>query len=164
VATPDDLPRLTEIYNYYVEHTAITFDIEPYSVERRRSEWFEKFRTTGRHRLLVAADESGVIGYAGTMQFRTKAAYETTVEMTVYCAPGATGRGLGGALYSALFEALRGEDIHMAVAGVTLPNDASVRLHERFGFRRAGTFHAVGRKFGRYWDVAWFEKELFLDR
>lgn len=159
-ATDDDLPRLTEIYNYYIEHTAITFDMEPYTVERRRDEWFSKFAATGRHRLLVAADESGVIGYAGTMQFRTKAAYAPTVETTIYCAPEATGRGVGAMLYAALFDALRDEDIHMMVAGITLPNDASVKLHERLGFSLIGVFHDVGRKFGKYWDVGWYEKQM----
>ena len=154
-----DLPRLTEIYNHYIVHTPITFDLEPYTVEQRR-EWFGKFHETGRHRLLVA-DMAGVVaGYAGAYQFRPKAAYDTTVETTIYCAPEFTGRGIGSVLYMALFEALRGEDVRMAVAGVTLPNDASVALHGRFGFRPAGVFHAVGRKFGRYWDVGWYEREL----
>jgi phosphinothricin acetyltransferase len=155
-----DLPRLTEIYNHYIEHTAITFDVAPYTVERRRDEWFSKFHESGRHRLLVAVDHTGVLAYAGTMQFRTKAAYETTVETTIYCAPEATGLGLGGTLYTALFEALRDEDIHMIVAGITMPNPVSVKLHERFGFLPAGVFHGVGRKFGKYWDVAWYEKPL----
>ena len=66
------------------------------------------------------------------------------------------------ALYAALFESLSGEDVEMIVAGVSLPNPASIALHERFGFRRVGVFHAVGRKFDRYWDVAWFERPLRL--
>jgi len=101
-----------------------------------------------------------IVGYAGTHQFRTKKAYDTTVEATIYCAPDATGRGVGPALYAALFDALRGEDVRMAVAGTTLPNDASIALHERFGFRRVGELREVGRKFGRYWDVAWYEKRI----
>ena len=69
-------------------------------------------------------------------------------------------RGLGTLLYAALFDALRGEDIRMAIAGMTLPNDAANALHERFGFTLVGVMHEVGRKFGRYWDVAWYEKAL----
>ena len=155
----DDLPRLTEIYNHYVVHTPITFDLDPYAIDARR-EWFEKFHATGRHRLFVAEVEGAVSGYAGSYQFRTKAAYDTTVETTIYCTPEATGHGIGSALYTALFESLRGEDIRMAVAGITLPNDASVALHVRFGFAPSGVFHAVGRKFGRYWDVGWYEREM----
>jgi phosphinothricin acetyltransferase len=69
-------------------------------------------------------------------------------------------RGVGRALYDALFEALETEDVHRAYAGITLPNDASVGLHERFGFRPVGVFDEVGRKFGRYWSVGWYEKDL----
>src|ERR1700730_9744799 len=110
-ATRADLPRLTEIYNHYVIHTADTFDIEPYTVERRVA-WFDQCGLTGRQRLLVAEDDSNVTGYAGTTRFRPKAAYDTTVESTIYCAPDAIGKGIGGQLYAALFYAIAGEDIH----------------------------------------------------
>ena len=158
-ATIDDVPRLTEIYNHYLVHTAITFDLDPVTVAERR-EWFGQFAETGRHQLLVATGADGVVGYAGSHQFRTKKAYDTTVETTIYCAPGALGRGIGGTLYAALFEALGREDVRLAVAGITVPNEASIALHERCGFVHAGRMHAVGRKFGRFWDVEWMEKEL----
>jgi phosphinothricin acetyltransferase len=110
--------------------------------------------------LLVAEEEgSGVLGYATTSRWRPKAAYDTTVESSVYCRPDAVGRGIGGTLYSALFESIGGEDVHRIVAGISQPNPASVALHLRFGFRQVGTFSSVGRKFGRYWDVAWFERK-----
>jgi len=152
-----DLPRLTEIYNYYVINTPVTFDIEPYTVERREA-WFAQFAATGRYRLLVAESDGRVIGYAGTTRFRPKPAYETTVETTIYCAPEAAGRGIGSRLYSALFEALRGEDIHRLVGGYVLPNPASAAIHARFGFKVAGVFTENGRKFGKYWDVCWVER------
>lgn len=158
-ATIDDLPTIVDIYNHYVVHTPVTFDLAPQTVQERRP-WFDQFAEGGRHRLLVAADERGVRGYAGTHQFRTKAAYDTTVETTIYLAPDATGRSIGRALYTALFDAIAGEDIHMLVAGITLPNEASVALHERFGFSSIGVMHAVGRKFEQYWDVGWFERQL----
>jgi phosphinothricin acetyltransferase len=156
-ASDDDLAALVEIYNHYVVNTPITFDLEPYSIDERRP-WFEQFGASSRHTLLVAEDAGAVIGYAGTHQFRTKKAYDTTVETTIYCAPDATGRSIGVRLYEALFAALDGEDIHSWIAGITLPNDASVRLHERFGFVPAGRMHAVGYKFGQYWDVGWYER------
>ena len=77
-----DLARLTEIYNYYVINTPVTFDVEPYTVERREP-WFAQFGTSGRHRLLVAERAGGIVGYAGTTRFRPKAAYDTTVETTI---------------------------------------------------------------------------------
>jgi phosphinothricin acetyltransferase len=158
-ARADDVPRLTEIYNHYIVNTPITFDLEPYSVDARRP-WFDQFASSGRHRLLVAEHAGVVVGYAGSHQFRTKAAYDTTVETTIYCDPQAAGHGVGTALYVALFGALAGEDLRVAIAGITLPNDASVALHERFGFVHAGVMHAVGRKFGQFWDVLWMEKTL----
>jgi phosphinothricin acetyltransferase len=158
-ARPDDLPELTDIYNHYVVHTPITFDIEPVSTDDRRR-WLDAHRDIGRHRLIVAADGQHVLGYASTSPFRERAAYDTTVEASIYCRSTATGRGIGGALYAALFDAIADEDIHRIVAGITLPNAASVALHEKFGFQKVGTFSANGRKFGTYWDVAWFERPL----
>ena len=159
-ATPDDLPALTSIYNHYVINTSITFDLEPFAPEARRP-WFDAHAAEGRHRLLIAADpDNAVLGYATTSRWRPKAAYDTTVESSVYCRPDVVGRGIGTALYSALFESLAGEDIHRIVAGISQPNAASVALHQRCGFRPVGVFSKVGRKFGKYWDVAWFERSL----
>ena len=152
-----DLARLTEIYNYYVMNTPVTFDVEPYTVERREA-WFGQFGMAGRYRLLVAEGDAGVVGYAGSMRFRPKPGYDTTVETTIYCAPEAVGKGIGNRLYAALFEALRGEDIHRYVAGYALPNPATAALHERFGFKVVGVFSENGRKFGKYWDVCWTER------
>jgi phosphinothricin acetyltransferase len=156
-----DLPRLTEIYNYFVVNTPVTFDVEPYTVERREA-WFEQFALTGRYRLLVAEENALVVGYAGTTRFRVKAAYDTTVETTIYCSPEMAGKGIGSRLYTTLFDAISSEDIHRIVAGYTLPNAASAALHARFGFKQIGVFSENGRKFGRYWDVAWTERPLHL--
>ena len=154
-----DLPRINEIYNHYVLTSPVTFDIEPISREQRRG-WFERYSSAGPHRLLVAEEGGLVLGYADSHRFRDRPAYDTSIETTVYCAPKAVGRGLGRLLYEALFDALRGEDIHTAIAGITLPNAASVALHERFGFALVGVMHDIGHKFDRYWDVAWYEKRL----
>ena len=160
-ASRRDLVELTRIYNYYVIHTTITFDLEPFTVEGRH-EWFDAHATDPRHRLFAAEEGGHVVGYASTSRFRQKAAYDTTVEASVYCGPAAVGRGIGRALYQTLFESIAGEDINRIVAGITLPNDASMALHRRFGFKLVGMFSANGRKFGRYWDVAWFERPLSL--
>jgi phosphinothricin acetyltransferase len=154
-----DLPALTDIYNHYIVETPITFDLQAWTPEERRT-WFDAHADTGRHRLLVAEDDERILGYACTSRFRPKAAYDTTAETSVYCHASATGRGIGTALYRALFDAVRDEDIHRFVAGVTLPNDGSVALHARFGFQRIGVLTEVGRKFGRYWDVAWLERPV----
>ncbi len=160
-AVETDLPALTEIYNHYVLHTSITFDTQPFSPEARRP-WFIEHTTGGaRIRLFVAAGpEDRAIGYATTSRFRPKAAYDTTVESSIYCAPAHVHSGVGTRLYTALFESIAAEDINRIVAGVTMPNPASYALHRRFGFQPVGTFSGVGRKFDRYWDVDWFERPL----
>lgn len=158
-AIAGDLPALTEIYNHYVLHTAVTFDLLPFAPEDRQS-WFDAHAASGPHRLIVAEDAGRVAGYASSSRWRPKAAYDTTVESSVYCRYDAIGRGIGTLLYRTLFEMLEEEDVHRVVAGVALPNDASVRLHEGAGFRQVGIFTGVGRKFDRFWDVAWFERPL----
>ncbi|MGW0857483.1 N-acetyltransferase family protein [Streptomyces sp. NPDC002690] len=169
--TEGDLAALTELYNHYVRETALTFDVTPFTPEERLP-WLRAHPDHGPHRLLVAVDtgtaekDGGtpgggrVLGYATSSAFRPKAAYGTSVEVSVYCAPDATGLGIGTLLYTALFEALADEDLHRAYAGITQPNVPSGRLHAAFGFRPLGTYTEVGRKFGRYWDVSWFEKPL----
>jgi phosphinothricin acetyltransferase len=157
-----DLTALTEIYNHYIRETPVTFDVAPVTPEERRP-WLLSHPEDGPYRLMVArAPGPGgeILGYATSSPFRAKAAYSTSVETSIYLAAGAGGRGVGTVLYQRLFDALKGEDVHRAYAGVTLPNEASIRIHQRFGFRRIGVYEQVGRKFGVYHDVAWFEKPL----
>ncbi|MFH8609392.1 GNAT family N-acetyltransferase [Streptomyces sp. NPDC018029] len=176
-AVEADLEALTDLYNHYVRETAVTFDTVAFLPEERRP-WLLSHPEDGPHRLLVAQERdpgpgpcsdpgpgsrthaSRVLGYVTSSPFRPKPAYSTSVEVSVYCAPDAAGRGIGTLLYKALLEALEGEDVHRVYAGIAQPNEASVRLHERFGFRHVGTYEEVGRKFGRYWDVAWYELRL----
>lgn len=107
----------------------------------------------------MAEESTGEIaGYAATGPFRSKEAYQTTVEVSIACKPALVGKGMGSVLYTELFALIAGEDIHRIVAGIVQPNPASNRLHEKFGFRKVGTFSEVGRKFGKYWDVVWMEK------
>ncbi|MET7567178.1 N-acetyltransferase family protein [Streptomyces sp. NPDC005492] len=160
-----DLDALTDLYNHYVRETPITFDTAAFTPEERRP-WLLSHPEDGPYRLKVAVDGTfqgntqRILGYATSSPYRPKPAYSTSVEVTVYLAPDAGGRGIGTLLYKALFADLATEDVHRAYAGIAQPNEASTRLHERFGFRPVGTYREVGRKFGRYWDVAWYEKEL----
>jgi phosphinothricin acetyltransferase len=154
-----DLPALLAIYNHYVLTTPITFDIEPRTLEQRRA-WFAQFSDTGRYRCFVAEADGRAVGWVSSAPFKEKEAYSTTIETSVYLDPSATGRGLGKALYAALFDALAGEDIHRAFAGVTLPNDASVALHRAVGFEEAGRYAQIGRKFGKFWDVLLLIKDI----
>lgn len=154
-----DLAALTRIYNYYVIETPVTFDLRPFEIEERRA-WLEGFDPTGPHRCFVADVDGTAVGWACSIQFRKKAAYDTSVETSIYLDPDVTGKGLGSRLYATLFESLADTNLHRILGGVTLPNAASIALHERFGFESVGVFREVGRKFDRYWDVQWFERSL----
>ncbi|NJM98189.1 MAG: N-acetyltransferase [Phormidesmis sp. RL_2_1] len=156
-----DIVALTELYNQYIAATTITFDLVPYTVEQRRDRWMSHYKPSGRHRLLVAENhEQQILGYATSSRFALKAAYDTSVETSIYLSPNAQGQGVGTQLYSALFKAIAKEDVHRAYAGITLPNAASMAIHHKFGFEQVGLFREVGRKFDRYWDVAWLEKTI----
>ena len=154
-----DLAALTEIYNHYVETTASTFDVLPYTPEGRRN-WFSQFSEEGPYRLIVTELGGVVVGYATSTRYREKAAYCSSIETEIYMAPSACGQGLGRRLYEALFDSLRGEDVHRAFAGLTMPNEQLLALHRSLGFEKTGVLREAARKFGRYWDVAWLAKEL----
>ncbi|MGH3657577.1 MAG: GNAT family N-acetyltransferase [Micromonosporaceae bacterium] len=158
-AVDSDLPAVTDLYNHYVAATTSTFDLEPVSVEARR-DWFGHYSPVGRHRLLLAVDGDDLLGYATSSSFRDRAAYASSVETSVYLDPSAQGCGIGSRLYDRLLAELAEEDVHRAYAGIALPNDASVALHLRFGFHHVGTYSEVGRKLGRWVDVAWYEREM----
>jgi phosphinothricin acetyltransferase len=160
-ATRGDLPRLTDIYNYYVINTPITFDLDPQTIESR-ARWFAEHTAGKRHRMFVAEDASKIVGYACTGPFRDRAAYDTSVEASIYLAHDVTARGIGTRLYRTLFDAVKDEDINRLLAGITIPNDASVAIHRKFGFTEVGVFTECGRKFNRYWDVVWMERPIRL--
>jgi phosphinothricin acetyltransferase len=136
-----------------------TFDTEPFTVEQR-TEWFSHYGPRGRYRLLVAERGGVIAGYTSSSKFHPRAAYDTTVELSILCAPEWVGYGIGQKLYEALFPALAGEDIHAFAALITLPNKGSCAIHERFEFERMGVLREAGRKFGKYWDVAYYQKVL----
>jgi phosphinothricin acetyltransferase len=158
-ATSDDLDAIGRIYDHYVRQTAITFDVEA-PTRAWRADWFERYRPSGPHRLLVAREDDVVVGYTTSSPYRDRAAYASSVETSVYVDPVRVGRGIGHALYTELLAALAAEPVHRAFAGIALPNPASVRLHERHGFRQVGVFTEQGYKLGHYRDVAWFERPL----
>ena len=154
-----DLPALLDIYNHYVLHTPITFDVEPRTLAQRRA-WFQTFAPAGRHQCFVAVKNGEPIGWASSGRFKDRAAYDTSVETSVYLKHGEQRQGVGRRLYTALFGALAREEIYRAFGGITQPNEGSVGLHLAFGFTYVGTYREVGRKFDRFWDVAWYAKEL----
>lgn len=157
-AQHDDLAALVEIYNHYVQTSHATFDVGAFTVEARSS-WFAQF-DGARYQCWVADDGTGPLGYACSTPFKPKKAYQTSVEVSVYVAARALGRGIGAGLYERLLPALEAEDLHRAYAGIAQPNEASMKLHQAHGFEQAALFREVGRKFDRYWDVLWLERAL----
>lgn len=156
----DDLAALVRLYNHYVTASHVTFDVEPLSVADREA-WLAGFADDGPHRLFVAEIDGRLAGYATSGPLRPKPAYRSSVEVTVYTDPQHTGQGIGRRLLETLLAALEREPgVHRAYAAIALPNPASIALFERSGFRRVGTFHQVGRKLGKYWDVGWYERSV----
>ncbi len=158
-----DLPFVTEIYNYYVTNTAITFDIETFEAEQRKT-WLNQFSSGSIHQCLIIEDDSDILGYASSSRFRPKPAYDQSIETTIYLRPETAGRGLGTRLYQQLLMNLTDLKVHRAYAIIALPNEQSVRLHKSFGFETVGTLHEVGYKFGQYHDTLWLEKQFLYAR
>jgi len=158
-AEQGDLPELLAIYNHYVVNTPVTFDLEPRTLAQRQ-EWFDGFTSSGRYQCFIAVRGGKPIGWVCSARLKEKAAYDTSIETSVYLAPGEGGKGIGRRLYVTLFDALAGQDIHRAFGGITQPNEASVGLHRAFGFEHVGTYPEIGRKFGKFWDVALYIKAI----
>jgi len=158
--TPADAPAIAAIYSPVVRETAISFEAEPPSDDEMRS---RIVAIAPRRPWLVAEDDDVLLGYAYASEFRSRAAYRWSVETTVYVATAAHRRGVGRALYSALFRLLDMLGYRRAYAGITLPNDASVGLHHALGFTEAGILHRAGFKFGTWHDVVTLERSLGSD-
>ncbi len=147
-----DLQALLDIYNYEVEHGVATLDLQPKDLEQW-GQWFEAHNIEN-HPLLVAEADGHIAGYASLSDYREKEAYKSTVELSVYIAPEDRRKGVATALMEAVLEeARRDVRTHTVVSVITAGNEASVRLHERFGFVFCGTIREVGMKFGRYLDI-----------
>jgi phosphinothricin acetyltransferase len=151
-----DLAELVSIYNHYVSSSHATFDTEPVTVEDRIG-WLERFSEAGPHRLLVAVDGDRILGCASSARYRDHPAFDRTVELSVYLHPTVRSQGIGSALYRSLLDILRSEQVHVALAGIALPNEASVALHRRFGFVEVGVFEEYALKNGTYISSVWMQ-------
>ena len=153
----DDAGALCSIYNHYVKNTRVTFEVQEVAAEvfaRRISE------ISATHPWLVAEREGQIIGYAYASPWRVREAYRLSVETTVYLAPGESGQGTGTLLYLQLLEELRSRGFHTAIGGIALPNNASVKLHEKLGFTKVAHFKEVGYKMDSWVDVSYWQKFL----
>lgn len=154
-ATPADAGAIAAIYAHYVRETTVTFEEEPPGTDEIASR-LGRVAALGLPYVVIEAG-GRVRGYAYAGRFHERSAYRRSVESTIYLAPDATGQGLGLRLYGALLERLRERELHTALALVTIPNPASVALHERLGFAPVGRLREVGFKLGRWIDVGYWQ-------
>jgi phosphinothricin acetyltransferase len=157
-AVEDDVPAMNAIYNLYIVDSHVSFDLEPWG-DAKRLGWFRE-RTDAGYPLLVACEADRVVGASWAGPWRNKEAYRRSVESTVILVPGAEGRGLGTMLYAALLEVLREEGFHRAFAIIALPNEPSIALHNKLGYREIGTLDEAGFKDGRYHSTTLMELAL----
>jgi phosphinothricin acetyltransferase len=156
-ATEEDLPQIADILNYTAANSIATFDTGPVSVGERR-DWFGEFSLAGPYRLLVAERGNRVAGYACSHRYRDHEAFRETVEVSIALDASSRGQGVGTSLYQELFDCLAHEPVHAAVAGIALPNDASVALHRKFGFTEVGIFREYAVKNGQYISSIWMQR------
>jgi len=153
-ATTDDAGQIASLYNYYVENTTVTFEEDPLP----NSEVARRITTVMLNNLWLVSEQQGSIaGYACATPFDTRASYRHSVETTVYLAKDRVRQGLGTGLYAALIEELRNRGRHCAIGRITLPNDASIALHEKLGFAKAAQLNEIGYKLERWIDVSYWE-------
>jgi phosphinothricin acetyltransferase len=152
----DDFEAIAAMTNHYIATTAIHFGYEPVSGDELRATWQAK----STYPWLVDDDGGAVRAYAKGGVWRDRAAYQWTVETGIYVDAAAVGRRIGSALYAALLDELARGGFRSAVAGITLPNEPSVRLHERLGFQPVGVFREAGYKHGAWHDVGWYQRTL----
>ncbi len=150
---PDDAEAVAAITSHYALNTIITFEEEAVPRDMMRALILQITRTLP---WLVVEDAQGVAGYAHVYPWKGRSAYRHTVESGIYLRPDAVGRGLGTRLYGELLQRLREARIHAVIAGIALPNPASVALHEKMGFHPAGRLPEVGFKFGKWIDVGYW--------
>ncbi len=157
-ATAADGVALAAIYNPFIATTTISFEEDPVSGEEMALRIAE---VQGAGLPWLVAEEAGrILGYAYAGKWKARRAYRHSVECSVYVAPDAQGRGLGTRLYEALFERAKAIGAHAVIGGVAMPNAASVALHEKLGMAKVAQFREVGFKFGRWIDVAYWQKTL----
>ncbi len=158
-AKPEDLPRLTEIDNYYIINSHATLYTKPRKPEDR-SDWFSKYKEQGPYRMIVCEEKGVVQGCAFSSQYREHFAFKQTIETSIYLDPKIRTKGFGSALYQELFSLLKNEELHLAVAGIALPNEASIALHKKFGFKEIGVFDEYAIKNGEFLSSIWMQKRL----
>lgn len=151
----NDAAQIAEIYNYYISNTHHTFETEELSADEMR----ERISTIyENYPYLVAEIDGEIQGYVYAAQFRLRQAYKYAVEASIYVRNQRKQKGIGSELYRKFLDELQETDIHTILAGISLPNDASIRFHEKLGYEKVAHFREIGYKLGRWVDVGFWEK------
>ncbi|MBM4765208.1 GNAT family N-acetyltransferase [Bacillus sp. B15-48] len=150
----EDLPSMLAIYNEAIRNLTATFDLVDQTIEEREK-WFHKFNR--KYPLIVAEHNGEIAGYCGLSAYNPKAAYANTVELSIYLSEKHRGYGIGGKLMMEVIKRAKKLGYHTIIAGITEGNDASVKLHEKFGFEIAGRLKEVGYKFGKWQNVLYLQ-------
>ncbi|MFM2363123.1 MAG: hypothetical protein RLZZ316_2025 [Bacteroidota bacterium] len=154
-ATAADLPAILEIYNDVIVNTTAVYDYNPHTIAMRQ-QWFETKQQQG-FPVFVAEEAGEILGFSSIGPFRAWAAYQYTVENSIYVAAAARGRGIAKLLMPPLIEAARQLKLHTMVAGIDASNEASIALHKKFGFTEVAYFKEVGYKFNRWLDLKFLQ-------
>ena len=154
-ATLADAAQIVDIYNHYIATSYATFEVDPIDAAEMATRIEDVL--AGGYPFFICEQESEIVGYAYGHQYRPRPAYRYSAETSVYIKPGHEGKSIGTMLYEKLFAELKNGELHAIIAGISLPNDASVRLHEKFGMEKVAHFREVGRKFDRWIDVGYWE-------
>lgn len=153
------MPSIAAIREHYVLNSHSTFDTVPPTHDEVR-EWMGQFSEVTPFQLLVAIQDGVLLGYAATLRYRPKPAFDGTVELSVYLAPDMRSRGVGSALYAELFARSERHGTRNYLAGVALPNEGSLAFHRRHGFVEVGTFVDYARKWGRPISSTWLQRRV----
>lgn len=156
-ATINDAQQLADLYNYYIRHTLITFEEE----ELTTDQFAERIQKISANYPFIVFEENGeILGFAYGNKWRERSAYRFALESSVYVKQGHFGKKIGARLYEQLFQDLKKQGCKQVIGVITLPNDTSVKMHEKFGFEKAAHFKQVGLKFGQWSDVGFWQKSL----
>lgn len=155
--TLEDTTAITEIYNYYIKNSVATLEEQTVSESYFKD---EVVKVTQEFPWFVYEVEGNIIGFANASSWKTRSGYRKSAQLMVYLHPEKVSKGIGTLLYSAVIDVLKEKEIHTIMGGISLPNEASIKLHEKFGFVKVAHYKEIGFKFNKWVDVGYWQLTL----